>query len=100
MTKKYTLSKKAATDVTTITLTSLDGFGSLQTDKYMAGLKDLLEAITQGKAKCSEFINKKTERAYLFSRYLSHVVYFRKRKNDVFIVRILHRRMLPEKHLS
>lgn len=95
----YVKSKRADQDIKSITLKSLQDFGVAQTDKYLAGLKDTLQALADGSSQGREFTNKKTQRAYLYYRYVSHVVFYRQRKNDIFIVRILHVKMLPEKHL-
>jgi toxin ParE1/3/4 len=45
------------------------------------------------------FVNGRTGHEYFRYRYVSHVIYYRKRQDDVFIVRVLHGKMLPENHL-
>ncbi len=99
MTSKYHRSKKTKQDIQQIAKRSLIDFGEQQTLKYMAGLKATLQMLADDPDHGRTFTHSVTERAYLFYRYVSHVVYYRKRKNDIFIVRILHTKMLPEKHL-
>ena len=99
MTGKYTKSQKTDHDIAKITARSFEDFGERQTIKYMNGLTDLLQVLADNPETGQGFIHGKTNREYLYKRYISHVVYYRKRKNDIFIVRILHKKMLPEKHL-
>lgn len=99
MTSVYTISKRADQDIKKITLRSLTDFGENQTNKYMAGMKAALEAITDTPSLGRPFTHKKTIRKYLYYRYVSHVVYYRQRKDNIFIVRILHTKMSPENHI-
>jgi len=96
---KYQRSKKTKQDILNITKRSLDDFGERQTIKYMDGLNEAMQGLSDCPDKGREFVHSKTRRVYLYHRYVSHVVYYRKRKNDIFIIRILHTKMLPEKHL-
>lgn len=96
---KYTQSKRADYDIAKITARSFDDFGERQTIKYMDGLTDFLQMLADTPRCGRDFTHNKTNRVYLYTRYISHVVYYRQRKNDIFIVRILHKKMLPEKHL-
>lgn len=77
----------------------MEDFGMDQTLKYMAGLKERMELLAKRPEIGRTFEHTLTKNQYLFFRYESHVIYYRKRKNDIFIVRILHSKMLPEKHL-
>ena len=99
MTDKYHRSRKTKQDIQRIAKRSLVDFGEQQTLKYMAGLKDALQMLADDPDCGRTFTHNITEKTYLFYKYVSHVVYYRKRKNDIFIVRILHTKMLPEKHL-
>lgn len=95
----YSRSKKSTQDIQEITRRSLEDFGEAQTLRYMAGLKERLQLLADRPDIGRVFTQISTEHKYLFFRYESHVVYYRKRKDGIFIVRILHSRMLPEKHL-
>lgn len=99
MSSTYTISKRADLDIMKITLRSLTDFGENQTNKYMAGMKAALDAIADTPSLGRPFTHKNTTRKYLYYRYVSHSVYYRHRKNDIFIVRILHTKMLPENHI-
>lgn len=99
MTSKYKKSKRADGDIAHITEKSLKDFGILQTIKYMDGLEECLEFLAEDPGRGKPFTHSATYKAYFRHRYISHVIYYRKRKHDIFIVRVLHRRMLPENHL-
>ena len=99
MVARYTKSKVADRDIEHITAHSFSNFGKRQTIKYMDGLAELLQLLADH-PKCGHtFIHSKTGKVYLHYPYVSHVIYYRQRGSDIFIVRILHKRMLPEKHL-
>ncbi len=95
----YTRSKKCTQDIREITKRSLEDFGEAQTLRYMSELKERLQLLADRPDTGRGFTHIPTKQQYLFFRYESHVVYYRKRKDGIFIVRILHSRMLPEKHL-
>ena len=99
MPNSYTLSKQADRDIQHITKRSLADFGEIQTDKYLAGLEETLNMLAETPERGRPFTHGVTQRHYYFHRYVSHVVYYRQRKQDIFITRILHMRMLPENHL-
>jgi toxin ParE1/3/4 len=99
MPRSYTRSKRADQDIKQIIKRSMADFGELQTDKYIEGLEETLNMLAEHPDWGHTFTPEKTKRIYLRYRYMSHVVYYRQRKHDIFIVRILHTKMLPEKHL-
>jgi toxin ParE1/3/4 len=74
-------------------------FGETQTDQYIDGLENTLNMLAQCPDIGCSFFHDKTKTEYHYYRYVSHIVYYRKRISDIFIIRILHTRMLPEKHL-
>lgn len=95
----YTRSKKSKQEIREITKRSVEDFGEARTLEYMAGLKERMQLLADRPDIGRGFEHIRTKREYLFFRYESHVIYYRKRKSDIFIVRILHTKMLPEKHL-
>ena len=99
MPNSYTKSKLADKDILHITKRSLEDFGEKQTDKYMNGLEETLIMLAGTPDRGRVFTHGITKISYFFYRYTSHIVYYRQRKNDIFITRILHKKMLPEKHL-
>lgn len=94
MNSVFTLSRKADRDISKITRWSLEQFGVNQTQKYMAGMRDSFEYLADNPALGRSYLN------YFYFRYESHVIYYRKRMNDIFITRILHKKMLPERHIK
>jgi len=95
----YTRSKKSTENIQKITKRSMEDFGETQTLEYLAGLKERMHVLADRPDIGRGFLDTRTEQQYLFFRYESHVIYYRNRKSDIFIVRILHSKMLPEKHL-
>ena len=99
MPNKYTKSKRADRDIIEITVRSLIDFGEQQTIKYMDSLTERIQWLADNTEQGSSYTHRKTGREYQYYNQGSHVIYYRQRKNDIFIVRILHKRMLPEKHI-
>lgn len=100
MLSKFTLSKRAEQDIEEITQHSLQEFGVHQTENYMAGMKSALELLADNPSIGRAFAHGRKRKTYHHHRYISHSVFYRWRKHDIFILRILHSRMLPEKHLG
>ncbi|WP_281561656.1 type II toxin-antitoxin system RelE/ParE family toxin [Thalassomonas sp. RHCl1] len=98
MTGKFKQSKNVDQDIVQITTRSFSDFGERQTIKYIEGLIETLQFLADNPELGRDYIHDKSQRSYLFYRYISHVIYYRQRKNDIFIVRILHTNMLPEIH--
>jgi toxin ParE1/3/4 len=90
-------SKKADLDLESLTLYSLESFGESQTNKYITGFKKTLQNLTDSPniGKPFSYGSKK----YRMYRYMSHTVYYRESTTGIFVVRILHSKMLPSKHL-
>ena len=98
MPNRYVKSRKADRDINSIYHYSAREFGERQTDKYLKGLENKLQQLSNntqlGKA-CDWLIE-----GYRRLDYEGHVIYYRQRKNDIFIVRILHQRQDPLRHIS
>lgn len=99
MRSKHTKSKRADIDIKAIIIRSMEDFGEAQTDSYIEGLEKALHELAKTPDKGRSFVSDRTGQKYSRYRYVSHVIYYRKRKGDIFIVRILHSRMLPANHL-
>ncbi len=82
MAGKYTKSKKTDQDIKRLTKRSIADFEEQQTDKYLAGLEKCLQLLADspdmGRA-CDEL-----REGYQRHEYESHIVFYRKRKNDYF----------------
>jgi toxin ParE1/3/4 len=96
---KYTLSNRTKLDIKKIATHGMEDFGEAQTIKYMASFKEKMQFLANYPEVGREFLNSRTGNQYLFFPHESHVIYYRKRQDDIFVVRILHHKMLPEKHL-
>jgi toxin ParE1/3/4 len=93
----YTLSKAARADLVDIAEYTIDRWGDAQAQKYV---DDLLRRCAEagdnpnaGKSS-DDVLN-----GYRRIHEGRHVIYFRRVGSDVEIVRVLHDRMLPAKHL-
>lgn len=94
----YKLSRAAARDIEIILERSIIDFGFKQTDLYSISLE-----------KCLNLINKNPNMGagagdihpdYRRFRHSSHVIFYRIIDNDVFIIRILHKSMDIDRHIS
>ena len=89
MATNYTKSKRTDQDIKQLTKRSMADFGELQTDKYLSGLEETLELLAEnpelGRA-CDNL-----HKGYRRHEYQSHIIFYRIRKNDIFITRIIHK---------
>ncbi len=94
---KYTLSKQAERDVKKLIQSSYLNFGFDVTDKYQRGLNNCFSLLA---SEPSIGVSADSLRSkYRKFPYQSHVVYYKVRKKDIFIVRLLHERMNELEHL-
>lgn len=99
MAGNYTKSKHTDRDIVHITVRSFRDFGEQQTVKYIDGLTERLQWLADSPERGRVFTHRETGHEYLYYPHVSHVIYYRLRKDDIYIVRILHKKMLPEKYL-
>jgi toxin ParE1/3/4 len=95
----YILSQRTKQDIQDIIKRSVQEFGEAQTLKYMAELERTIVYLAENPDIGRSFTHRRTSEEYRRHTCVSHVVYYRKRKDDIFILRILHGKMLPENHL-
>ena len=95
---KYVLSKKASTDLANIFQYTYKNFNIIQAESYLLELGKCFIKLSNepGLAHKVEDIRKDYFR-YLFRK---HAVYFKARKDDIFIIRVLHQQMKYELHLT
>ena len=93
----FKISVKARADIKDILLYSYGQFGEAQALKY----KNELEACFQLLADTPDIGRKCNEikAGYQRHEHAQHIVFYRKRKNDIFIIRVLHNSMDAERHL-
>ena len=94
---KYYLSKKAEKDLDKIADYSISTWGIKQAKKYRDQLNICLERITNtsGLGRKIEMSNK----SYLRYNCKKHIIFFKERKDNIFIVRILNEKMDHKRHL-
>ena len=93
----YTYSRKAERDLKDIFLYTAREFGLDQANKYQQGLATAAESIAVNPKlgrSCSEI-----GIGYHRLEYQHHILFYRIRHSDVFIVRVLHNRMDIVQHL-
>ena len=88
MPNKYTLSKRADNNIESIFEHSYRSFGLDQALKYKAGLEHCLQLIAENPdlgRKCDDI-----SEGYQRHEYERHIVFYRKRANDIFVTAIIH----------
>ena len=93
----YRLSQKAKSDISNIYIYTYKNFGETQADRYVAGLEKVLEALS-----CQPALGRKINhirKGYFRFEYMSHSIFFRKTRNILEIIRILHNGMDMKNHL-
>ncbi len=92
----YKLSRLAVEDFTAIYEYTLLNFGVIQADKYTDHLESSFHLLSSSPLLGRECPEIGVEvRRYDHQR---HAIFYRQRKNDIFIIRILHQQMHPLKH--
>jgi toxin ParE1/3/4 len=91
-----TFSRRAAADIREIWNYTADHWGKAQAEIYLGLIESAVDAISTdpklGRS-CNEI--RRGYRKYLVG---SHVLYYRLKDGAVFVVRVLHQRMDPERH--
>lgn len=95
---KYQLTDDAARDVEEILVYSVNSFGVVQTEYYFEALKECIELLADNPniGHSAEDILPE----YLRFPYESHVIFYKKISESILVVRILHERMDPERHMK
>jgi len=92
----YKLSNLAAEDFAGIYEYTLFNFGDVQADIYTRGLDRVLNLLSESPSmsyECSEIANHLRRHDHQ-----KHVIFYRQRERDIFVIRILHQQMEPERH--
>lgn len=92
----YKLSNLAAKDFEGIFEYTLINFGVRKADEYTSSLHDILEIIGSNPllgSECTE-VSAGVRR----HNHFKHVIFYRCRADDIFVIRILHQQMEPLKH--
>ncbi|TNG91824.1 type II toxin-antitoxin system RelE/ParE family toxin [Pasteurellaceae bacterium USgator11] len=95
----YKLSALARRDFLSILDYTEEYFGVAQADSYGESLAKTLNTLA-----ASPFIGKKyavlTGKILMCFPHQQHTIFYRVRKNDIFVVRILHQQMETKLHIS
>lgn len=96
---KYILSKKALEDINTIWIYTAENWSQEQADRYYNLLLDEIEYIVNNFEMARDF--GKVRKSYKYSKVKSHILFFKKHKNDAIeVVRVLHERMDIENRMK
>lgn len=98
MSFKYKLTQDAQADLKDIQQYTLKTWGKNQATKYLAGLKESFELISEQPFIGHKFIDI-ADSVYGFP-YKKHQIYYFIADKNIIIFAVLHQRMLPEKHLA
>ncbi|WP_114325698.1 type II toxin-antitoxin system RelE/ParE family toxin [Candidatus Colwellia aromaticivorans] len=94
---KYTLSEKASIDLANIFQYTYKNFNINQAESYLSELEECFVMLSNE----PDLAHKVEDIRSGYFRYLyrKHAVYFKVRKRDIFIIRVLHQQMKYELHL-
>ena len=95
---KYQLTDEADRDVEEVLAYSVNSFGVAQTERYFEALKECIELLADNPNmghSAEEILPE-----YLRFPYESHIIFYKKLSASILVVRILHERMDPERHVG
>lgn len=92
----YRLTPRAETDLEDIWLYSFEQWSPEQADHYLAGLVDVFEGLADGRLKGRPI---EGQDGYLKYPVGSHLVFYKVAATSMIVIRVLHARMDPERHL-
>jgi len=95
---QYKLTHDADSDVTQIYQDGLEMFGAAQAEKYAIDMANRFSFLAEKKIQGSDYSHVVTELRR--ADYVSHAIYYRHTDYGVLILRILHGRMDPGRHLQ
>jgi toxin ParE1/3/4 len=95
---KYHLTREARADVSDIGGFSVKRWGREQAKAYLSGLMNTINLVAQNPAIGTCRLELGSD---IFSfPHISHVIYYTFVKEQLFVIGILHKRMIPAKHLK
>jgi toxin ParE1/3/4 len=95
---KYTLSNKAQKDLEKIFQYTAIEFGELQAESYLIGIDECLHLLSEEPELAYDISDIKV--GYFRYLYRKHSIFFKQRKKDILVVRVLHQQMKFELHLT
>lgn len=97
MAKTYKLRQSAKDDIKDIGRYTLEEHGRLQLGKYLKGLADRFALL--GDNPTLGRLRNDIKEGYYCKEYEEHVIFYLIRHDYIEIVAVLHRRMIPQRHL-
>ena len=94
---KYTYSKRAERDLKSIYIDTAEEWGVAQADRYASGLENAVTLLADNPDMGRRADEIKP--GYRRFEHERHTIFYRKRKADTFILRILHDRMDVNRHV-
>lgn len=94
----WTLSRRAEKDLAEIWLYSISQWSVEQADRYYNSVISALDGLSREHLSGGKAIISK--HAYFYRRCGSHNIFYRRDGARILVVRILHQRMDPERHIS
>jgi len=94
----YKFTQDALTDLLKIRKFTLETWGKEQSKKYLQELNETLQLLSDSPAIGKNRSDIST-RTFSFS-YASHVIYYKIEKKVLVVFAVLHKNMVPEKHLN
>jgi len=94
----YQFTQDALADLLKIRKFTLENWGKEQSKKYLLELSETLELLS-GSPSIGKNRSDISTRTFSFP-YASHVIYYKIEKNVLVIFAVLHKSMVPEKHLN
>lgn len=94
---EYTLTKKAKDDLLVIIEYTRIAWGKQQIRVYIDAIEEQCQMLANNPG-----IGKGADRIapdLLSHPIKSHVIYYKRQGADIFVIRVLHKRMLPDNHL-
>jgi toxin ParE1/3/4 len=94
----YIISAKALEDINSIWIYTAENWSIEQADRYYNLIIDEIEYIAQHFEMARDFGS--IRKAYRFSKVKSHIIFFKKNKNnEIEVIRVLHEKMNIENRL-
>ncbi|MEL6306403.1 MAG: type II toxin-antitoxin system RelE/ParE family toxin [Bacteroidota bacterium] len=89
---RYVISAKAKQDLKWIAKYTIENFGETQSLRYAKGLRKVMEELAENPQLGKNYVAVKNKMLLRY-RFKSHVIFYYKNANDIFIVRVLGGRM-------
>ncbi|MGJ3262504.1 MAG: type II toxin-antitoxin system RelE/ParE family toxin [Salinarimonas sp.] len=97
MTKRVRLSRRARADLRSIGSYTIENWGAAKADTYLGEINATFARLASGRRRGTPVAEVASE--LMKTRAGSHVVFYRTSDDAILVVRILHERMDPRRHL-